>query len=435
MKNFIDNFFKIYSSNSNIKTEVIAGLTTFMTMSYIIFVNPNIMAQSGMDVQAVMVATCLASAFATFLMGILANYPIGLAPSMGINAFFTFGLVLGIGFSWQVAMTSVFIEGIAFIVLTLTGVRDKLLDSIPYSMKIGIPAGIGLFLMFIGLQNAGIVVGNQATLVTVGNLNDIKVLLAIFGFLLMAVFYIFKVKGAILFSILIITIISIFIGITPIPDKILSMPPSIEPILFKMDFSKIFNIDFIIITIVLLFMDIFNTIGTLIGVASRAKLLEKDGSIKRAKGAFMADAIGTTAGAAVGVTTVTAYVESVTGVEAGGRTGFTAVIIAILFLLATFFSPLVTIIPAYATAPALIFVGILMFTVVKEIDTSDLTEFVPAIITMIIMPLTYNIATGIEFGVLSYVLIKLFTGQIKNISIIMVILAFLFIIKEIVVVF
>lgn len=435
MKSILDNFFKIYSSNSSIKTEVIAGLTTFMTMSYIIFVNPNIMAQSGMDVQAVMVATCLASAFATFLMGILANYPIGLAPSMGINAFFTFGLVLGMGFSWQVAMTSVFIEGVAFIVLTLTGVRDKLLNSIPYSMKIGIPAGIGLFLMFIGLQNAGIVVDNQSTLVTVGNLKDIKVLLAIFGFLLMVVLYIFKVKGAILFSILIVTVVSIFIGLTPIPNKILSMPPSIEPILFKMDFSKIFNIDFIIITIVLLFMDIFNTIGTLIGVASRAKLLEKDGSIKRAKGAFMADAIGTTAGAAVGVTTVTAYVESVTGVEAGGRTGFTAVIIALLFLLATFFSPLVTIIPSYATAPALIFVGILMFTVVKEIDTSDLTEFIPAVITMIIMPLTYNIATGIEFGVLSYVLIKLFTGQIKNISIIMVILAILFIIKEIIVAF
>ena len=324
---------------------------------------------------------------------------------------------------------------LTIIVLTLTGVRDKLLNSIPYSMKIGIPAGIGLFLMFIGLQNAGIVVDNQSTLVTVGNLKDIKVLLAIFGFLLMVVLYIFKVKGAILFSILIVTVVSIFIGLTPIPNKILSMPPSIEPILFKMDFSKIFNIDFIIITIVLLFMDIFNTIGTLIGVASRAKLLEKDGSIKRAKGAFMADAIGTTAGAAVGVTTVTAYVESVTGVEAGGRTGFTAVIIAILFLLATFFSPLVTIIPSYATAPALIFVGILMFTVVKEIDTSDLTEFIPAVITMIIMPLTYNIATGIEFGVLSYVLIKLFTGQIKNISIIMVILAILFIIKEIIVAF
>lgn len=435
MKNFIDKYFKISASGSNFKTETIAGITTFMTMSYIIFVNPSIMAPSGMDVQSVTVATCIASAFATLMMGILSNYPIGLAPSMGINAFFTYGLVLGMGFTWQVALTSVFIEGIAFIILTLTSIRDKLLKGIPYSMKTGIPAGIGLFLMLIGLQNSGFVVDNSSTLVTIGNLKNIEVLLSLFGLILMIVLYVFKIRGAILLGILVVTLLSIFLGLTPIPEKIISIPPSIEPTFFKMDFSEILNIDFIIITVVLLFMDMFNTIGTLIGVASRAGLVDKSGHIKNAKGAFMADAVGTTAGAAVGVTTVTAYVESITGVEEGGRTGFVAVVIALLFLLATFFSPLITIVPTYASAPALIFVGILMLTVIKDIDTSDWTEFFPAMIAMTVMPFTYNIATGIEFAVLSYVILKIFTGKFKDVSPIMIILALLFIVKEIVVVY
>ena len=431
MKNLLDKYFKISESGSKIRTETFAGLTTFMTMSYIIFVNPSIMEQSGMPVQAVMVATCLASAISTLIMGVLANYPIGLAPSMGINAFFTFGLVLGMGFTWQVAMASVFIEGVAFIIITLTGVRDKLLDCIPYSMKIGIPAGIGLFIMFIGMQSCGFVTNDNNTLVTLGDMKSHQVLLGLAGLILMTVLHIYRVRGAILIGILAVTVASIVLGYTPLPEKIVDMPPSIGPIFMKMDFSAIFNIDFIIITLVLLFMDIFNTIGTLIGVAARANLLEKDGTIKRARGAFMADAVGTTAGAMMGVTTVTAYVESATGVEAGGRTGLTAVVIAILFLLATFFSPLVTVIPAYATAPALIFVGLLMLSIVKEIDTSDWTEFLPAMVAMTVMPFTYNIATGIEFAVISYVLIKLFTGRIKDVSMVMTILAVLFVVKEI----
>lgn len=434
MLNKIDKYFQISQSGGRIRTEIFGGFTTFMTMSYIVFVNPDIMAPSGMPAEAVMVATCLASAVSTFIMGVLANYPIGLAPSMGVNVFFTFGLVLGMGFTWQVAMASVFIEGIIFIILTLTNARDKILDSIPYSLKLGIPAGIGLFLMFIGMQKCGFVVANKDTLVTVGNLTDIKVLLGLFGLILMTVLYIFNVKGSILIGIFAVTILSVFAGLTPWPEKIVSMPPSISPIFMQMDFSRIFDMNFIIITLVLVFMDIFNTVGTLIGVATRAGLADEKGTLKRAKGAFMSDAVGTSVGAVMGVTTVTAYVESVTGVEAGGRTGLVAVVIAILFLLAVFFSPLVAVIPSYATAPALILVGVLMLSVIKQLDISDWTEFFPAMIAMTVMPFTYNIATGIEFGMLSYVFLKLLTGRIKEVSAVMLVLAAIFIIKEIVVV-
>ena len=434
MLNKIDKYFQISQSGGRIRTEIFGGFTTFMTMSYIVFVNPDIMAPSGMPAEAVMVATCLASAVSTFIMGVLANYPIGLAPSMGVNAFFTFGLVLGMGFTWQVAMASVFIEGIIFIILTLTNARDKILDSIPYSLKLGIPAGIGLFLMFIGMQKCGFVVANKDTLVTVGNLTDIKVLLGLFGLILMTVLYIFNIKGSILIGIFAVTILSVFAGFTPWPEKIVSMPPSISSIFMQMDFSRIFDMNFIIITLVLVFMDIFNTVGTLIGVATRAGLADEKGTLKRAKGAFMSDAVGTSVGAVMGVTTVTAYVESVTGVEAGGRTGLVAVVIAILFLLAVFFSPLVAVIPSYATAPALILVGVLMLSVIKQLDVSDWTEFFPAMIAMTVMPFTYNIATGIEFGMLSYVFLKLLTGRIKEVSAVMLVLAAIFIIKEIVVV-
>ena len=286
MLNKIDKYFQISQAGGRIRTEIFGGFTTFMTMSYIVFVNPDIMAPSGMPADAVMVATCLASAVSTFIMGVLANYPIGLAPSMGVNAFFTFGLVLGMGFTWQVAMASVFIEGIIFIILTLTNARDKILDSIPYSLKLGIPAGIGLFLMFIGMQKCGFVAANKDTLVTVGNLTDIKVLLGLFGLILMTVLYIFNVKGSILIGIFAVTILSVFAGLTPWPEKIVSMPPSISPIFMQMDFSRIFDMNFIIITLVLVFMDIFNTVGTLIGVATRAGLADEKGTLKKSKRGF-----------------------------------------------------------------------------------------------------------------------------------------------------
>ena len=431
MSKFINNFFRIHDSGSNIRTELLAGVTTFMTMSYIIFVNPEIIAKSGMPSGAVMVATCLASAIGSLVMGLYANYPIGLAPSMGINAFFTFGLVLGMGLTWQSALTAIFIEGIVFILLTIFSIRSCILKTIPKSLKIGIPVGIGVFLIFIGLQSAGIVVKDTATLITLGSLHDTKVILSMTGFFVTLVLYTKRVKGAILWGICIVTVVAVIVGATPVPNGIVSLPPSISPIFFKMDFSSIVNLDFIVVVLVLLFMDIFNTAGTLIGVANRTGLLDEHGNLVRSNAAFMADAVGTTAGAALGVTTVTVYIESVTGVEEGGRTGLTAVIVAILFFFAMFFSPLISIVPGCATAPALIFVGMLMISIIKELDFDDWTESAPSLISAIMMPFTYNIATGIEFGVVSYVIIKALTGKFKDISIVMLILAILFITKEV----
>lgn len=431
MKKFIDKYFGITSSESSIRNEILGGVTTFMTMSYIIFVNPDIISKSGMPFDAVMVATCLAAAIATLMMGLYAHYPIGLAPSMGINAFFTYSLVLGMGFSWQVSLTAIFIEGILLIILTFFSIRTLILDAIPLSLKIAIPAGIGLFLALIGLQNGKVVVNSEATLVTLGSMHDPNALLTIAGFFLMTVLFVKRVKGAILIGILVITAVAVVLGIAPMPKGVVSMPPSIAPIFFKMDFSQVLNFDFILIVLVILFMDIFNTAGTLIGVANRTNLLDSKGNLLRSKEAFMADAVGTAGGAVLGVTTVTSYVESVTGVEAGGRTGLTAVVIGILFLLAMFFYPIVAVVPSCATAPALIFVGIVMMSMLKELDFGDWTEAVPAAMTVLIMPFTYNIATGIEFGIISYVVIKMFTLKFKDISPIMYVLAALFIIKEV----
>lgn len=431
MKRFIDGYFGVTSSGSSMKTEILAGVTTFMTMSYIIFVNPSIIAKSGMPFDAVMVATCLSAALATIMMGVYANYPIGLAPSMGINAFFTFSLVMGMGFSWQIGITAIFIEGILFILLTFLSIRTLILNAIPLCLKIGIPAGIGLFLAFIGLQSGKIVVNSEATLVTVGSLRDPNAILTVIGFIIMVTLYVKRIKGSILIGILFVTLLAVVIGIAPMPKGIVSAPPSISPIFFKMDFSALLNVDFIIVVFVLLFMDIFNTAGTLIGVANRTGLLDKEGNLLRSKEAFMADAVGTAGGAVLGVTTVTAYVESVTGVEEGGRTGMTAVVTGVLFLLAMFFYPIVAVVPACATAPALIFVGLAMMSMFRELDFSDWTEAVPAAVTVMAMPFTYNIATGIEFGIITYVVIKVCAGRFKDISLIMYILAALFIAKEI----
>lgn len=431
MKKFIDKYFGISSSGSSIRAEILGGVTTFMTMSYIIFVNPDIISKSGMPFDAVMVATCLAAALATLMMGLYAHYPIGLAPSMGINAFFTYSLVMGMGFSWQVGLTAIFIEGVLFIILTFFSIRTLILDAIPLSLKVGIPAGIGLFLALIGLQNGKLVVNSDATLVTLGSLHDPNAILTIAGFFLMTILFVKRVKGAILIGILAITVVAVVLGIAPMPKGVVSMPPSIAPIFFKLDFSQVLNFDFILIVLVILFMDIFNTAGTLIGVANRTNLLDSKGNLLRSKEAFMADAVGTAGGAVFGVTTVTSYVESVTGVEAGGRTGLTAVVIGILFLLAMFFYPIVAVVPSCATAPALIFVGIVMMSMLKELDFSDWTEAVPAAMTVLMMPFTYNIATGIEFGIISYVIIKIFTLKFKDISPIMYVLAALFIVKEI----
>lgn len=427
----LNKLFKLSSSKTTIQREIIAGFVTFMTMSYIIFVNPDILSNAGMPRDALITATCLAAAFASILMGLYANYPIGLASSMTANSFFAFVIVKTMGLSWQEGLAAVFIVGILFIIITVGKIRELIMDSIPMSLKMGIPAGIGIFLMFIGLQSAGIVVQNPNTIVTYGNLTNPSTLLSIFGLLLMIILYINKVTGAILLSIAVVTIIGIPLGITELPSDIVSLPPSIAPVFFKMDFSNMFDADFLMAVFTLLFMAVFDTIGTLMGVSQRAGLVDKDGNMVRAKKAFMADAAGSTAGSIFGVTTVGAYIESVTGVESGGRTGLTAVTIGILFLLAMFFSPIILIVPSAATAPALIFVGILMFSVVEKISFKDWTELTPAVIAIVMTPLTYNIAMGIELSILAYVIIKIGTGKFKDISMTMLVLSIVFILKEI----
>lgn len=427
----LDKIFHITSSKSTVKNEIIAGFTTFMTMSYIIFVNPDILSNAGMPKDALITATCLAAAFASILMGIYANYPIGLATSMTSNVFFAFVIVKSMGLSWQQGLAAVFIVGVLFIFITIGRIRELIMDAIPLSLKMGIPAGIGIFLMFIGMQGAGIIINQDETLVTYGSLKDADTLLAVFGLMLMIILHIRKVTGAILISIAVVTIISIPLGLTKLPSGIISAPPSISPLFLKMDFSKILDADFLMAVFTLLFMAVFDTIGTLMGVAQRAGLVDENGKMMRSKKAFMADAAGSTAGSIFGVSTVGAYIESVTGVESGGRTGLTAVVIGILFLLAMFFSPLIQIVPAAATAPALIFVGILMFSIVEKINFSDWTELTPAVIAVVMIPLTYNIAAGIEYSILAYVIIKASTGRYKEISKTMFVLSIIFILKEI----
>ncbi len=426
----LNKLFKLSSSKTTVQREILAGLTTFMTMSYIIFVNPDILSNTGMPKEALITATCLAAAFASILMGLYANYPIGLASSMTANSFFAFVIVKTMGLSWQEGLAAVFIVGILFIIITIGKIREYIMDAIPMSLKMGIPAGIGIFLMFIGLQSAGIVVSSPNTIVTYGNLTSTTTLLSILGLLLMIILYINKVTGAILLSIAVVTIIGIPLGVTELPSDIVSFPPSIAPVFFKMDFSNMFNADFLMAVFTLLFMAVFDTIGTLMGVSQRAGLVDKDGNMVRAKKAFMADAAGSTAGSIFGVTTVGAYIESVTGVESGGRTGLTAVTIGILFLLAMFFAPIILIVPSAATAPALIFVGILMFSVVEKISFKDWTELTPAVIAIVLTPLTYNIAMGIELSILAYVIIKIGTGKFKDVSITMLVLSVIFILKE-----
>lgn len=427
----LDKIFHITSSKSTVKNEIIAGFTTFMTMSYIIFVNPDILSNAGMPKDALITATCLAAAFASILMGIYANYPIGLATSMTSNVFFAFVIVKSMGLSWQQGLAAVFIVGVLFIFITIGRIRELIMDAIPLSLKMGIPAGIGIFLMFIGMQGAGIIINQDETLVTYGSLKDADTLLAVFGLMLMIILHIRKVTGAILISIAVVTIISIPLGLTKLPSGIISAPPSISPLFLKMDFSKILDADFLMAVFTLLFMAVFDTIGTLMGVAQRAGLVDENGKMMRSKKAFMADAAGSTAGSIFGVSTVGAYIESVTGVESGGRTGLTAVVIGILFLLAMFFSPLIQIVPAAATAPALIFVGILMFSIVEKINFSDWTELTPTVIAVVMIPLTYNIAAGIEYSILAYVIIKAGTGRYKEISKTMFVLSIIFILKEI----
>ncbi len=425
-----ENYFKLKQNGTNPRTEIIAGITTFLTMAYILAVNPNILSVTGMDKEALFTTTALASIIATLLMAFWAKLPFALAPGMGLNAFFAFTVVLGMGYSWQFALTAVLIEGVIFILLTLFNVREAMVNIIPKSMRLAISAGIGLFVAFIGLQNAGIVIKDETTFIGLGDITSGTALLGMIGLIITSVLVVKKVKGDLLIGIILTTLIGIPMGLTQI-NGFVNLPPSIEPIFFKFEFENIFTFDMLIVVFTFLFMDIFDTLGTLVGVSTKAKILDKDGNVPRIKQAFMADAVGTTVGAMLGTSTVTTYVESAAGVTAGGKTGMTAFVTAICFAVALFFSPVFLAIPAAATAPALILVGLYMLEPIKQIDFSDLSEVIPAFICIIAMPFAYSIAEGISLGVLSYVFINFISGNFKKITIGMYILAVLFILKYI----
>ena len=426
-------FFKLDENHTTVKTEVLAGITTFMTMAYILAVNPSILSATGMDKNALFTATALSALVATLVMALVARLPFALAPGMGLNAFFAFTVVLGMGYSWQFALTAVFLEGIIFLILTAFNIRELIINAIPMSMKHAVSAGIGLFIAFIGLQGAGVIVNNDAVLVGLGDMGSPSVLIALFGVLLIGILLALKVKGALLIGIFAATIAGIPFGVTHLPEgHLVSLPPSIEPIFFKFDFHQIFTIDMLIVLFTFLFVDMFDTVGTLVGVSSKADMLTPDGKVPRAKQALFADAIGTTFGAILGTSTVTTYVESASGVAEGGRTGLTSLTVAGLFLVALFFAPLFIMIPGAATAPALIIVGLFMLTPILKIDMEDFTESIPAFFTIIMMPLAYSIAEGIVFGMLAYVVLKLLTGKHKDVSIVMYVLALLFIVKFII---
>ncbi|MCD7978864.1 MAG: NCS2 family permease [Tannerellaceae bacterium] len=416
----------------NLKTEFIAGLTTFLTMSYILAVNPDILSAAAMDKGAVFTATALSSTVATILLAFMAKLPFAQAPSMGINAFFAFTLVQGMGYSWESALAAIFLEGIIFIVITFFNIREKVVDSIPLNLRYAISVGIGMFIAFIGLKNAGVIEANGATLVGLGKFTPTS-LLALLGVLLSGALMWRKVKGALFYSIMICTVLGIPFGVTILPENftIVSMPQSIAPTFLKLDFAPLFNLDMLIIILVLVFMDIFNTIGTLVGAAAQAGMMDKNGKVPHMKQALMADAIGTTVGAMLGTSTVTTYVESTAGIAEGGRSGVTAFVTGAFFLLALFFSPLFLLVPSAATTGALVLVGVLMMQSIREMDLSDISETLPAFIIILGMVLTYSIAEGIALGLLSYTFMKILTGQYRKVSITLYILTILFILRYI----
>lgn len=429
----LEKFFNLSGNKTTVKTEVLAGITTFMTMAYILAVNPDILSATGMDKGAVFTATTLSALIATLVMALYAKLPFALAPGMGLNAFFAFTVVLGMGHSWQFALTAVFIEGLIFIALTAFNIREMIVNSIPMNMKHAISVGIGLFIAFIGLKNAGIIVSSPATFVTLGDVTNLTenagAAVALVTLVITGVLLALKVKGALLYGILIGAVIGLPVGITHLPESFNLTPPSLSPIFMKFEWTQIFTMDMLLITFTFLFVDMFDTVGTLIGVSSKANMLDKEGRVPRVKQALMADAVGTTVGAILGTSTVTTYVESAAGVSEGGRTGLTSLTVAGLMLLALFLSPIFLMIPGAATAPALILVGAMMMTPVKNINFDDFTESIPAFLTIVMMPLTYSISEGILFGVLSFVLLKVLTGKFKDISIVTIVLAVLFMLK------
>lgn len=429
----MQNFFKLKENNTTVKTEILAGITTFMTMAYILAVNPDILSAAGMDKGAVFTATALASVVGTLVMALLARLPFALAPGMGLNAFFAFSVCLGMGHSWQFALTAVFIEGIIFLLLTAFNIREMIVNAIPTNIKHAISVGIGLFIAFIGLKGAGVVVANPATIVSLGEITDLTnnagALIALLALIITGVLLALRVKGALLIGILAGTVLGIPFGVTHLPGAFDLTPPSLSPIFIQFEWAEILTTDMLLVVFTFLFVDMFDTVGTLIGVCSKANMLDKEGRVPRVKQALFADAIGTTVGAMLGTSTVTTYVESAAGVAEGGKTGLTALTTAALFALALFFSPIFLMIPGAATAPALILVGAMMMSPIKNINLDDFTESIPVFLTIIMMPLAFSIAEGIVFGMLSYVLLKLLTGKTKEISPVMYVLAVLFVIS------
>lgn len=415
MKQTLEQIFKLQDNNTTIAKEFLAGFTTFVTMAYIIFVNPQMMAASGMDLGASFVGTCIAASIACFAMGFYSNWPVGLAPGMGLNAFFTYTVVGEMGYSWEIALGAVFLAGILFVIISITPLRQWMLNSIPMNLRIAMGAGVGLFVGFIGLKTGGIIIQNDATFLSLGNLKNIETLLAAIGFLLILVLAIRKITGAIIIGVLAVTIIGSLLGLIEF-NGIVSPPPNLSPIFMKLDILGALDLAMISIIISFLFVNLFDTAGTLLGVASRANLIEDSGKIKYLDKALKADSTASVAGSFLGCSPVTSYVESSAGVEAGGRTGLTAITVGIFFLVAIFFSPLASMVPSYATAGALIYVAILMLSGMEKLDWSDNTELLPALIMIIMIPLTFSIANGIAIGFVSFVILKFAAGKKSEIS-------------------
>lgn len=421
-KSGLEGFFALSENGTNVKTEILAGLTTFVTMAYILFVNPLILADAGMDRGAVFMATALAAAISTLFMGLYANYPFALAPGMGLNAFFAYVMVGSMGLSWQTALGAVFLSGIIAVIVTLTGLRELLIRAIPISMKHAVGAGIGLFIAFIGLVNSGIVVANEATLVDLGDFTQPGTLLATIGLIIMAVLVAKGIKGGILISIVITSIVGIPMGITQIPSSIISTPPSLAPGLLKLDLAGALKFSMFPVIFSLFFADLFDTIGTFVGVASRTGMIDEHGNLKRGNKALFADSLGTVVGSLLGTSNTTTYVESAAGVSVGGRTGLTAVVVSLMFVASVILSPIALAVPGEAVAPALIMVGVFMASSLNEIDFSDISEAFPAFITAIAMPMTYSISYGLALGFVAYTAIKFLTGKGKEIHWLMYIL-------------
>ncbi|WP_136063952.1 NCS2 family permease [Modicisalibacter radicis] len=428
LKRQLNDYFKLDAHKTNIRTEVIAGITTFLTMAYIIFVNPSVLAESGMDHGAVFVATCLAAAIGTLIMGLWANYPIALAPGMGLNAFFTYSVVMGMGKSWEVALGAVFLSGVTFFLLSIFRIREWVINSIPMALRLGIAAGIGLFLAIIALQNAGIVVDNPATLVSLGDLSQPPALYTLIGFFVIAALSYLRVTGAVMIGILGVTLVSILLGHNQF-NGVMSAPPSLAPTFLQLDIAGALDVSMLSVIFAFLFVDLFDTSGTLIGVAHRGGLLDEQGKLPRLKNALMADSSASMSGALLGTSTTTSYIESASGIAAGGRTGLTAVVVAMLFLISLFFSPLAGSVPAFATAGALLYVAVLMAGSLAHADWDDVTEAAPVLIAALAMPLTYSIANGIALGFISFTLIKLLSGRRGDLNPAVVVLSALFVLK------